>query len=83
MRVKSLLDKLVRGVFVLTFLLSVQSNANTLVVSTNPLLAPNFTSLAAAVNAASDGDIIKLDLGNWQEEVVITKNLTIEKPLGK
>jgi len=39
-----------------------------------------FTSIQAAINAASDGDTIIIDAGNYDEDPVVNKSLTIQGP---
>lgn len=49
----------------------------TLFVDTHPPLLGAFTTITAAVNAAHDGDTIKVAPGTYHEGVDVTKSLTI------
>jgi parallel beta-helix repeat protein len=43
----------------------------------------NYTTIQAAVNAASPGDVINIDTATYQEQVVVSKNLTLETTPGQ
>jgi hypothetical protein len=50
----------------------------TLVVSPGGMVPGSFASIGAAVNAASPGDTVLVDPGTYTEQVMITKNLTLQ-----
>lgn len=59
------------------FALAPISSANTLCVSQHPSPACPFSTIGAAVAAASPGDVVQVTRGTYQEDVIIGKAITL------
>jgi pectin methylesterase-like acyl-CoA thioesterase len=58
--------------------LSLGSVSISAVITVDDDAPANFKSIQKAVNAAKNGDVIRLAAGKYEERITVTKNITIQ-----